>query len=323
VDQMSNLSAPVGYLENLERSGLRAQQWLMDEGGIPVGSQRLRYTSWSDGNIGIFLTDTASCALTSVIADVISDFVVIAIPFADIDPTGYALEISDNNVPVRKNIWIRYCNKGSDVRLRTSHGSFKSVTLLIKVSTLQGWCPELPRVLQSTLESQQSTWCSMPVQIKHERDQLLQVSEDLPYSSLFYRTKSNMILWHLIDHLRRYDEESSIAESINDRVRGQLELVRQLIDTEPQQRLSVDEMARRAGTNRTSLRTLFKQVYGMTLSDYRTTELMRRADHMLRSDRLPVAETAYALGYSDASSFSAAFKRHFGRPPGHRRKVDD
>ncbi len=317
---MPVLSAPAGYLADLERSGLRAQQWLVDEGGLPADLHDVRYGSWSDGNVGIFLTDTATSELTSLEAEVISDFVVIGIPFGGVDLTAIALEISHNKVSISKGIWIQYCNKGSHVRLRAKQGGLKAVTLVVKVSTLQEWCPELLGALLSAFGGQQSIWTHLPVQIGHERDQLLQAPEELPYSSLFYRTKSSIILWLLLDHLRQHDEETCRVKS---RVHDQIELVRNLIDEAPQQRMSVDEMARRAGTNRTSLRSLFKQVYGMTLSDYRTAELMRRAEHMLRNDRSPVAETAYALGYSDASSFSAAFKRHFGHPPGYWRKAAD
>ena len=174
-------------------------------------------------------------------------------------------------------------------------------------SALHDWAgPALPDVLQSALDGE-DVLVRLPAHIGRERDHLIEASAGLPYASLFYRTKSSTLLWLLLDYLRRCDEDAGNGKAVSSRVRNRLEQVRRNLDQAPEQRLSVDELARRASFNRTSLRALFKQVYGMRLSEYRTAQLMQRAERMLRTDRLSVTETAYALGYSDASSFSVAY----------------
>jgi AraC-like DNA-binding protein len=325
MSQSSALAAPGGYLADLERSGLRVRQWDVDETGLAVRPDQavnahcVRYTSWSDGDVGLFVTDTAASALTLVNADVTCDFVAIGLAFGAANPAAVALEMSDIGSATSNDIWIQFFPAGSYVRLKATRAGLKTVTLFLKASTLHDWArPTLPRALSTALEGQQ-VLVQLSVQIERERDDLLAAAPDLPHASLFYRAKSSMLLWLLLDHLRRCDEDARSGRAISDRVRARLELVRRSIDEAPEQRMNVDELARRAGLNRTSLRALFKQAYGLTLSDYRTTELMQRAERMLRKDHLSVAETAYALGYSDASSFSVAYKRHFGYPPGHGR----
>lgn len=102
-----------------------------------------------------------------------------------------------------------------------------------------------------------------------------------------------------------------------------LEQVRSLIEENPSQSRSIEELTRIACMNRTTLRDLFKRVYGTTISDYRTELLMRRAMSMIIEDDLPISEITFLLGYSDAANLSVAFKRFHGAPPGaFRRKAE-
>jgi len=314
LNQSPELAAPGSYLADLERSGLRVQQWRSDATALPLRPDRsteaLRYTSWSDGDLGIFVTDTLSPV--AVDGEAITDFLAIGISYV-----AMGSEPGDINLPACHGILIQYHRKGSCVRVRTPRVALKAVTLCVSADALRDWVgPILPDTLQSALNGEE-VLVRLPVQIEREGDHLFETPLNLPYAPLFYRTKSSMLFWLVLDYLRRWDEETCDDKVVSDRVRRRLELVRRSLDEAPQQRLSVEEMARRAGLNRTSLRALFKQVYGMKLSEYRTAELMQRAEKMLHKEHRSVTETAYALGYSGASSFTVAYKRHFGHPPGH------
>ena len=75
-------------------------------------------------------------------------------------------------------------------------------------------------------------------------------------------------------------------------VLDRLDLVKQIIDREPQRVQDVDDLARVAAMNRTKLRSAFKQVYGTTLSGYRTAAMLQRADCALKQAGASVQQAA-------------------------------
>ncbi len=79
--------------------------------------------------------------------------------------------------------------------------------------------------------------------------------------------------------------------------------------------ISVEELAERVKLNRTTLQRIFKQMYGVTIFEYRTQVRMQESKNLLLDDKLSITEIAGNCGYSNASKFSAAFKKHFGVTP--------
>lgn len=61
---------------------------------------------------------------------------------------------------------------------------------------------------------------------------------------------------------------------------------------------------------------LFKAETGRSPYAYVTRRRMMRAKEMIETTGRPIADIAWALGYSDASHFAAVFRRHFGTTPG-------
>jgi AraC-like DNA-binding protein len=90
----------------------------------------------------------------------------------------------------------------------------------------------------------------------------------------------------------------------------------------PQGRWSVDVMAQSAGMSRTAFNTRFRAVLGQPPMAYLTELRLRRAAGYLATTNKSVREIAHLVGYNNEASFSKAFKRLFGRPPGeYRRKI--
>ena len=79
--------------------------------------------------------------------------------------------------------------------------------------------------------------------------------------------------------------------------------------------ISVEELAERVNLNRTTLQRVFKQMYGVTIFEYRTQVRMQESKNLLLEDRLSVTEIAGICGYSNSSKFSAAFKKRFSLSP--------
>lgn len=79
--------------------------------------------------------------------------------------------------------------------------------------------------------------------------------------------------------------------------------------------ISVEELAEKVNLNRTTLQRVFKQMYGVTIYEYRTQVRMQESKNLLIDNKLSITEIAGMCGYSNASKFSAAFKKHFGETP--------
>ncbi len=79
--------------------------------------------------------------------------------------------------------------------------------------------------------------------------------------------------------------------------------------------ISVEELAEKVKLNRTTLQRVFKQMYGVTIFEYRTQARMQESKNLLVDNNLTVTEIAGLCGYSNASKFSAAFKKYFGSTP--------
>jgi AraC-like DNA-binding protein len=77
---------------------------------------------------------------------------------------------------------------------------------------------------------------------------------------------------------------------------------------------SEQETARRLGmTQRTLRRRLAEE--GLTFRTLRRDLLRTRAERLLADDRLPLAEIAYLLGYSEPATFHRAFRSWTGKTP--------
>ncbi len=79
--------------------------------------------------------------------------------------------------------------------------------------------------------------------------------------------------------------------------------------------ISVEELAEKVKLNRTTLQRVFKQMYGVTIFEYRTQVRMQESKNLLIDNDLTVTEIAGLCGYSNASKFSATFKKYFGLTP--------
>ena len=98
----------------------------------------------------------------------------------------------------------------------------------------------------------------------------------------------------------------------------QVKIIREIHDhlTEHmEQRVTIEELAHRYLINPTTLKTVFKEVYGSSLAAHMKEHRMEKAASLLRETELSVAEIAGQVGYESQSKFTAAFKEQFGLLP--------
>lgn len=79
---------------------------------------------------------------------------------------------------------------------------------------------------------------------------------------------------------------------------------------------TVADLAREAGLSRTAFAARFTELVGQSPMQYALGCRMRRAEALLRGERLTVAAIARQVGYGSESALSAAFVRHSGTTPG-------
>ncbi|MCV6621748.1 MAG: AraC family transcriptional regulator [Cellvibrionaceae bacterium] len=104
------------------------------------------------------------------------------------------------------------------------------------------------------------------------------------------------------------------------RLDRRLEAAREYLDQHYQQSLSLSQLATVANLSSRQLNELFCREIGMTPQQYLIEKRMQLAWQLLESTNLSVQQIAERVAYSNLSSFSSRFRKHFGKPPSYFRK---
>ena len=81
------------------------------------------------------------------------------------------------------------------------------------------------------------------------------------------------------------------------------------------EKITIDTLSRQFHMNPTTLKAVFKSVYGDSLASHMKEHRMERAAELLSGTGLTIAEIAARVGYDSQSKFTAAFKSHYGVLP--------
>lgn len=79
---------------------------------------------------------------------------------------------------------------------------------------------------------------------------------------------------------------------------------------------TIAELAGEAALSRSTFFDRFRRAVGAAPMDYLLTWRMALAQNLLRRRQGGIADVASSVGYGSASTFSVAFARHIGMPPG-------
>ncbi|MBQ4496423.1 MAG: helix-turn-helix transcriptional regulator [Spirochaetaceae bacterium] len=90
---------------------------------------------------------------------------------------------------------------------------------------------------------------------------------------------------------------------------------RRIINANLEKEISIEELAQKVNLNRTTLQKIFKEMYGLTVNEYRTKSRIQLAKNLLASTDLSITEIAGRCGYANASKFSEVFKKNEGALP--------
>jgi AraC-like DNA-binding protein len=85
-------------------------------------------------------------------------------------------------------------------------------------------------------------------------------------------------------------------------------------------KMSISELSRHIGLDRSYLGSLFKEYLGVSPQDYLIHFRMNKACELIKSDNLTIGDISRSVGYDDQLLFSKLFKKHLGVPPREYRK---
>jgi AraC-like DNA-binding protein len=94
-----------------------------------------------------------------------------------------------------------------------------------------------------------------------------------------------------------------------------LHAAREILTREMSRPPTIAKLARSVGMAKSTLTRGFKAVYGETIMDFSLGCRMRHAMALIRDRAWSVAMASDAVGYAHPTSFTTAFRRHFGMRP--------
>jgi AraC-like DNA-binding protein len=102
---------------------------------------------------------------------------------------------------------------------------------------------------------------------------------------------------------------------LRQREQKRINIVRDLLESGTADDLSLDEIARRAGSNASTLQTQFRAAFGTTVFEYLRRTRLTRARIALEREGCSIVEAAGIAGYTSPANFATAYKRQFGITP--------
>lgn len=108
----------------------------------------------------------------------------------------------------------------------------------------------------------------------------------------------------------RLNETGATAEQL-----ATIRAVHDYLISDLSSRVTIDALARRFLMNPSTMKTLFKSVYGASLASHIREHRMQRAALLLREGNESVAQISRMVGYESQSRFSAEFHKAYGVLP--------
>lgn len=143
---------------------------------------------------------------------------------------------------------------------------------------------------------------------------------------VFYTASSNLKTKALHDFIEKLMEIScpdfdSQHEKINENteyLENQVNKIKEVHDymkNNLSTRFTIEELAKKFAMNSTTLKTVFKDVYGTSIAAHIKEHRMEKAAQLLQETDLNINQIAAEVGYESQSKFSAAFKECFSLSP--------
>ncbi len=142
-------------------------------------------------------------------------------------------------------------------------------------------------------------------------------NKDSQFQLAYQRIKTIELLLYLIEL------DPTNSKNLTEYQSEQIELIREihhfLIDN-LDQRITIESLSKQFLINPTSLKTLFKDVYGTSIANHIKEHRLEKAAILLNTTSKSIGDIAYEVGYDSPSKFSTAFKDKYHVLPSKYRK---
>lgn len=123
------------------------------------------------------------------------------------------------------------------------------------------------------------------------------------------------ILYQMMADLIRSSPEDDAGWTARNTKEIYIRKAAEYISSSYSRKISVLDIARSVGLDRTYLSGLFKEQYGVSLQTFLLEYRMNRASELLRNPELSVGDVSRSVGYGDPFLFSKMFKKTIGVSP--------
>jgi len=168
--------------------------------------------------------------------------------------------------------------------------------------------PELQRALTEIIKEGRSVFLP-PYDLPNLRD--MKKRKDYPFGA------DQMIKLCMESFLIRLIRSESASASHTESVRPSSKIVEiyRYINENFREHINLDELCFLFNTNKTTLCSQFRQVYGITIIDYVNHLKIKEAKILLREGNQNITQIAVNLGFSSLHYFSRIFKQYEGMSP--------
>jgi len=136
-------------------------------------------------------------------------------------------------------------------------------------------------------------------------------------ASRYYESQVHLLLIQLLERVSGFPAAARVLP------RHGLELAeeaKRLLTLDYEASLTIAQLCRKLGTNPYTLKTAFRQVFGLSIGKYKKAAFMDYAKQLLLDTNQSLDDISILLGYNSQQSFNTAFRNHFGYTPGRVRR---
>lgn len=138
-------------------------------------------------------------------------------------------------------------------------------------------------------------------------------------AKLFYEGKVSEAVSLVVEYNKNRSEDKKSSVSYQDK--ALIENTAAYINDHFDRALTIEHLARISCMGTTKLKTLFKKIYGMTITDYIKERRLSHAESLLTSTSLSIGQISDAVGYSNPGRFAGIFKESTGLSPSQYRQM--
>lgn len=207
------------------------------------------------------------------------------------------------------DLTVHSADRCADSSMMFPLGYAEGISIAIDFSILEGHCPAILQEAGIRLSDLQAAFCTekpaaIPACPALEGIFAPLYAASLPRRRPYLQLKVQELLLYLVD---AQPERLALTQYVSEQTERVKEIHRQLTQ-HPDRRFTIEALSKQYLINTSTLKELFKAIYGLPIATYMKTYRIRQAEKLLRETDAPISEIARQVGYATQGKFSKAFQ---------------